>query len=142
MWFIRSFRMRVHSHWLQQAVLSRSISSIGVEEYVLNPEKFNKVKFKPRGWTWVDPTKEVEAYERAVRDGFTTVGKVVSLSGGGDDLEDVLTEREQELKDMKAKNLVFDTDPAVVPAAKPKIPVNQQDQPAAKGGNNGDKSQF
>src|SRR5574340_290923 len=89
-WFIRSFREPLHKEWLQQAVLAKAIPSIGVAEYVANRAKFEAVAFKPRGWSWVDPVKEVEAYVRAVRSGFMTVSDVIALTGGGQDLEDML----------------------------------------------------
>jgi lambda family phage portal protein len=119
MWFIRNFRNQIHREWLQQAVLSMAISSIGIEAYANDQKKFSAVRFKPRGWSWVDPTKEVEAYKEAVRCGFTTTSEVIALTGGGKDIEDVLNERDQELKMMSEKELVFDTDPAKVPAKNP-----------------------
>lgn len=109
-WFIRNFRDEIHNEWLQQAVLSRAISAIGIDEYASAPEKFQAVRFKPRGWSWVDPTKEVEAYKEAIRAGFMTVGEVIALTGGGRDIEDVLQERKQELEMMKEAGLKFDTE--------------------------------
>jgi lambda family phage portal protein len=113
-WFIRSFREPIHRIWLQQAVLSGAIQSLSVNDFAQNPEKFNAVRFKPRGWSWIDPTKEVEAYKEAIRSGFTTVSDVIAITGAGRDLEDVLNERERELKMMADKGLVFDTDPAKI----------------------------
>lgn len=109
-WFIRNFREAIHKEWLQQAVLSRAIRTISIEEYASAPEKFEKVRFKPRGWSWVDPTKEVSAYKEAILAGFMTVGEVIALTGGGRDLEDVLQERKQELELMAAAGLKFDTE--------------------------------
>jgi lambda family phage portal protein len=111
LWFIRSFRIPLHREWLRQAVLSRQIKSISIEEYALNPRKFEAVRFKPRGWSWIDPKEEEESYKQAVRDGFMTVSEVISITGSGRDLEDVLNERRRELDMMKAKGLQFDTDP-------------------------------
>jgi len=116
-WFIRSFRMKVHRAWLQAAVLSRAVSTISVEAYALDPESFAAVRFKPRGWNWVDPTKEVQAAKDAVRCGFTTVGRVIELTGNGDDLEDILEDRAAELELMQEYGLTFDTDPAAAPGA-------------------------
>lgn len=113
-WFIRDFRETIHRQWLQQAVLSRAIPSISLEEYGQNPEKFQAVRFKPRGWSWIDPTKEVEAYKEAIHAGFTTVGRVIDLTGDGSDLEDILKERKRELELMKEAGLVFSTDPSTV----------------------------
>lgn len=112
-WWIRSFRAELHEVWLHQAVLAGAITSINIGEYATNREKFEAVCFKPRGWSWVDPTKEVAAYKEAVRCGFTTVSDVIAQTGNGRDLYEILEEREQELAFMDEKDLVFDTDPSV-----------------------------
>jgi capsid protein len=83
----------------------------------VSPDKFTAAIFRPRGWSWVDPTKEVAAYKEAVKAGFTTVGAVIAQTSGGDDLEDVLRTRHDELEYMEDLDLPFDTSPAVyVPA--------------------------
>lgn len=110
-WFIRSFRQRLHETWLMQAMLARAIPGISLDEYAANPRKFEAVRFKPRGWGWVDPTKEVEAYKEAVKAGFTTVGDVVAATAGGLDLEDVSNARKDELELFDELGLVFDTSP-------------------------------
>lgn len=110
-WFIRSFRAPLHKEWLQAAVLSQSIGQIGIEAYAVDTPRYELVKFKPRGWSWIDPAVEVEAAIKAVRAGFTDVGDVIAKTGEGRDLWDVLEAREQELKWMKEKGLEFDTDP-------------------------------
>lgn len=116
MWFIRSVMQRVYKVWLQQAVLAGAVSSIGVEAYAVAPRKFEAVLWKPRGWSWIDPTKEVEAYEQAVNNGFTTVSAVIAQTGDGRDLEDVLKERKRELDMMQQLGLQFVTDPALAKA--------------------------
>lgn len=121
LWFIRTVMQRVYTVWLQQAVLSGAIASIPVESYALRPRKFETVLWKPRGWSWVDPTKEVEAYKEAIRAGFTTVSAVISQTADGRDLEDVLKERQRELAMMKQMGLTFDTDPSVL-LAKTAVP--------------------
>lgn len=138
-WFIRSFRDIVHKEWLQQAVLAGAIAEINVAEYASNKSKFEAVVYKPRGWTWIDPTKEVEAYKQAVRCGFTTVSDVIAQTNGGTDLEDVLNGRRRELDMMEEKDLVFDTDPAVnlkadapAPAQKAAPPPEDDQQDANK----------
>lgn len=131
--WLRSFRMIVHRIWLQQAVLARAVTSIPIESYASDPRKFEKVNFKPRGWSWIDPTKEVEAYKQAVRAGFMTVSDVIALTGGGQDLEEVLTARRHELDLMESHDLQFDTDPEVDAkgnkAEEPKEPVEPDDEP-------------
>lgn len=131
-WYIRVFRERLHRVWLEAAVLSRAIPAISVAAYVLDRAGYESARWKPRGWSWVDPTKEVNAYKDAVRCGFTTVSNVIAMTGGGVDLEDVMNERARELEMMDDLGLEFDTDPSAVQgAAAPAADPSQQDpQPA------------
>lgn len=110
-WFICDFRYYLHREWLQAAVFARAIPAISIEEYALDPRKFEKVLFKPRGWSWIDPAKEVEAYDRAVKSGYTTVSDVIAQTAGGQDLEDILRTRKRELAMMRQAELVFETSP-------------------------------
>lgn len=121
-WWVRSFRAPLHRVWLRQAVLSRAIPAIRVEEYAIDPSKFESVQFKPRGWNWVDPTKEVNAYKEAVKAGFMTVTDVIAATANGQDIEEVLDTRERELQMMADKGLAFDTDPTLAPATEPAAP--------------------
>jgi lambda family phage portal protein len=142
-WFIRNFREPIHREWMQQAVLSRAVA-ISADQYYADPEKWNAARFKPRGWTWVDPTKEVQAYKDAVNAGFTTVSSVIAATGGGVDLQDVLDERAHELKLMEDADLEFETSPdfymakataaqAPAPAAMPAAPVADPEDTAPTG---------
>lgn len=108
-WLIRNLRAEIHREWLDAAVLA---GEIAVPDYYSNPDKYRAVRFKPRGWSWIDPTKEVMAFKTAVRCGFTTVADVIADTAGGMDAEDVFKARSQELELMEELGLVFDTDPA------------------------------
>lgn len=108
-WLIRNCLAEIHREWLQAAVLAGEVK---VADYYLNQAKYEKVRFKPRGWTWIDPTREVQAFKTAVRCGFMTVADVIAQTGGGQDAEDVFKSRRQELDMMADNDLVFDTDPA------------------------------
>jgi capsid protein len=102
-------------------MLVGAIPAISIREYAVNPKKFEAVRFKPRGWSWIDPSSEVDAYEKAVKNGFMTVSDVVAKTGDGRDIEDVLTERERELEMMDEKDLVFETSPEVYTADSVKL---------------------
>lgn len=109
-WFIRSFREEIHREWLRQAVFARAVATVSVEQYAADPAKYEAVRFKPRGWSWIDPQKEAEARKIAVRCGFDTMTNVIAETGNGRDLEDILRERDRELKMAEAYGLDFDTD--------------------------------
>lgn len=110
-WLIRNFRQEIHREWLQAAALAGAIK---IPDYFSNTEKYQRVRFRPRGWNWIDPAKEVNAFQTAVRDGFMTVGDVIAQAGNGADIEDVLKARARELAMMEELGLIFDTDPAKV----------------------------
>lgn len=107
-WLIRNFRMQIHRDWLEAAVLAGELS---FPDYYTKPKKYWDVRFKPRGWSWIDPAKEVAAYKQAVRSGFMTVSDVIGLTSEHSDAEDVFKQRRLELDMMKDLELVFDTDP-------------------------------
>jgi capsid protein len=50
----------------------------------------------PRGWSWVDPLKEVKAYREAEQAGYMSKSQIVAQNGG--DYDDTITEiaREQQ----------------------------------------------
>jgi lambda family phage portal protein len=149
-WFIRDFRKRLHRAWMHQGVLGRQIKSISVIEYANDQRKFEAVLFKPRGWTWVDPTKEVAAFSQAIKDGMTTLTDVIAQTGGGLDIEDVIRIRKRELEMMAEAGLVFETSPEIytadakkanAEAKAPKDPSPQEDPPPDKSeGNDSEKS--
>jgi lambda family phage portal protein len=118
-WWIRAFREPLHREWLRAAMLARAIPGVDLLAYGADPRRFEAVKFKPRGWSWVDPTKEVDAYKEAERAGYLTKSQVIAMTGGGVDLEDVLRERRRELDMLDAMDLETDTTHAPATAAAP-----------------------
>ena len=97
----------VFERWLAAAV---AVGALDLPGYDAMPERFESVRWFPRGWGWVDPEKEVKAYEKAVRCGFATQAQIVAEQGG--DLEDLLTARAAEVKRAEALGLQFDSNPA------------------------------
>jgi len=111
-WLIEHLLQPVYERWLAAAVGSGSLVLPG---YEVLPERFEAVRWFPRGWAWVDPGKEVAAYKDAVRSGFKTQAQVVAESGG--DLEDLLLARANEVDRAEQLGLQFDTNPAQVSGA-------------------------
>jgi len=116
MWFIRKLRYRTHKRWLQQAVFSRALQTISIESYAADPSKFEKVRYKPRGWNWIDPEKEVNARIAAIKAGLDTLTNAIAETGSGRDVEDVFKERRQEIDLEEKYKLTFETSPAVLEA--------------------------
>lgn len=75
------------------------------------PDLYHRiVRWFPRGWGWVDPAKEIAAYQTAVRCGFATQAEIVAEHGH--DLEDILQGRAAEVRRAEQLGLQFDTNPA------------------------------
>jgi len=110
-WLIKNFHQRVFEEWLDMAVLSGALDLPG---YEINPDMYRAVRWMPRGWSWVDPAKEVAAYKEAVRCGFMTQAEVVSQSGC--DIEELMAQRQREVELAESLGLVFDSNAADVDA--------------------------
>lgn len=105
-WIIRNFHKHVFDRWLDLAVLSGEVK---LKNYDQNPAFYKAGRWLPRGWSWIDPLKDVEANKTAVRSGFKTLSEVAAENG--QDLEELFAQRHRELKMAEEYGLVFDTDP-------------------------------
>lgn len=103
-WLIKNFHEPVFELWLELAVM---VGALNLPMYELNPRFYQKTRWVPRGWQWVDPQNEVSAYKEAIKAGFTTTSQVVAQSGL--DIEDVLKERRRELDLASESEVGFDT---------------------------------
>lgn len=125
-WMIETFHQRVFEAWLEMAVLSNTLN---LPAYETDRNRFENVRWIPRGWAWVDPNKEINAYKTAVRSGFMTLRDVVMQNGG--DLEEMLETRRREVELCDELELIFDTDPEVVDVSGKAQPAPVEDAPDA-----------
>lgn len=119
-WLIRNLHQPLFERWLDLAVLA---GSINLPSYEISPKMYAHPRWIARGWTWVDPAKEIDASMNAIRSGLSTL--TTELGEAGLDIEDVLSERRRELDYAASLNLVLDTDPAASVPAKPSIIATQ-----------------
>lgn len=124
LWWIRNFREPFYKRWLTAAVMN-GVVSVPIAAYATDPQRYLKVKWKTRGWTWVDPEKEVAAYKEAIKAGLTTRTDVIAATADGRDIEDVDETRARELEDAQAVGLEYDTDPDAYMPPEPVAPVVQ-----------------
>jgi len=113
-WLVDHFLQQIYEDWLEAAVLSGALSSTMFPEFFGQgaAERYCTVRWKLRGWDWIDPFKEVQADKLAVRSGLMSLQD--ALAKRGVDVEDVFKQRRQEL-DMQADyDLVLETDPSQV----------------------------
>jgi len=123
-WMIDAFHQRVFEAWLEMAVMSGVLNLPG---YETNPERYENVRWIPRGWNWIDPAREIAAYKTAVRSGFMTVTDVVAQNGG--DFEELAHARARELDLCDKLELIFDTDPELTTEQGQAQPAPVEDPP-------------
>lgn len=119
-WFIRAFRARIHKEFIRAAVFAGKLPAIRPESYILEPSRFEAVRYKLRGWGWVDPTKEVSAYKEAIKGGLVSLGDVIAATGNGADFEETIERIALEKEFIESKGLTLDVllpDPAPEQAA-------------------------
>jgi len=86
---IENFCQPIFDEWLKSAMLMNQLN-LTAKDY----EKVRFVKWFPRGWSWVDPEKEVKADVLAIEEGLTTATEV--LAEQGQDIEEFLKIRQKE----------------------------------------------
>jgi lambda family phage portal protein len=97
----------VFERWLEAAVLSGALS---LPTYDLSPDRFCACRWMARGWSYIDPLKDAQADNLAIRSGTKTQAQVVAEQGG--DLEELLIARKAEVDRAQELDLQFDSNPA------------------------------
>jgi lambda family phage portal protein len=92
-YLIEHFHMRVFREWLDVAVLSGELS---LPDYELRPERYDNPKWLARGWSWVDPMKEAQAYALMEDRGYMTKAQICAQIGT--DLDENLAQKAREQK--------------------------------------------
>ena len=88
---IDHFLSDVYEQWIRTAI---SVGALRLPPVKI--DKFLNVVWRPRGWSWVDPLKEVEAHKRAVGEGFRSMSDVMAEQGK--DAPEVFNELSDEAK--------------------------------------------
>lgn len=89
--------------------------------------RFNKPKFVPRAWRMVDPVKEMQAREAALRMKITS--RTAICAEDGVDFEDLLDEIAQEEDLARVKKVDLTMAPAAAAPAKPQATEPNKDDP-------------
>ena len=104
-WFINNFLVEVYEAWLEQAVLS---CYLRFQDYEMRIERYQVTRWTPRGYSWVDPNKEINATIAAIKSGLTTVTEEVAKQGGDFEENIKVIAREKEILDEYGVTLTFD----------------------------------
>lgn len=103
-WFISCFEERVYANWMRSALLAKSIVlENGNALPATKREKFMAHEFLARRWPWVDPLKDEQAYNEAMKRGGASPYKIAAQKG--EDAEDILDDIAKFLDYARAKNI-------------------------------------
>lgn len=87
-YLIETLHQRVYAEWLSAAVLS---GELNLPDYELRPERYEAAaRWQARGWSWVDPLKEANAYALMEDRGYMTKAQICGMLGS--DMEENLKE--------------------------------------------------
>lgn len=103
--FISNLLVDVYESWLEQAVLS---GYFNFPDFEIRPERYQAVRWTARGWSWVDPAKEIKATISAIKSGLTTVTEQVAKQGGDFEENIKAIAREREILEAYKVSLTFD----------------------------------
>jgi lambda family phage portal protein len=117
-YLIENFHMRVFREWLDVAVLS---GELALPDYELRPERYDSPKWLARGWSWVDPLKEVKAYREMEAAGYLTKAQICAQLGG--DLDENLQQIARERKAAAELGVQLDADMTPAAPSTPEEPV-------------------
>lgn len=92
-WFATNICQEIFEIWLDMAVLA---GVLPFNDYEVNPQRFNNVRWMHRGWSWVDPEKEIKSTIFALNHGLTTYTKEAAKQG--EDFEEMLKTMAKEKK--------------------------------------------
>lgn len=99
--FIRGAVEPIFNRWLSMHILS--------QESEIPPTRVDiireKASFSGRGWSWVDPLKEVKANSEALASGQTSLARIAAERGM--DRDDLLDEIEEDRKALEARGLTL-----------------------------------
>jgi lambda family phage portal protein len=123
-WFIVNYKRPVFERWLRWSLLTGKVN-LPVSKF----QQFNKPKFQPRVWAWVDPVKDMEANIAALDNLLTTRTDIAAEQG--DDFEEILIRRQEEERLMK-KYGVRPVEKSPAPAEPKQKPKKEDDEEMKK----------
>jgi lambda family phage portal protein len=102
-WLIEALHTPIYELWIEAAILCGEIS---IPNFEFNFENYVRHRWMAPGWKWVDPLKDGMANVEALRSGLTTATKI--LAEEGEDYEEILIQRKEEIELAKSMGLEFD----------------------------------
>lgn len=98
----------VWNRWLDAAILNGTLD-IPVGDYMKNRHLYRLVEWRPQGWGWVDPEKEIRALVLAIRAGLMSREQAIAGFGyTAEQIDKAISEENQRTDDLG--NVAYDSD--------------------------------
>lgn len=111
--------LRIYKAWIEYALLAGKITlPSGLKLPASKVEKFSRVTISGRRWTWVDPLKEIAAYERAVALGIKSRRDIIRENSDADAFR-VWDELGEEKKEMEKRGIYTPPAGSAAPSGSP-----------------------
>ena len=117
---VNGFCDPVKNRWLKEAVISGKVQL--PEDYFTNPEQYEACNWISQGFDWVDPVKEIAAYQSAVRCGFTSRTQVIRETGFSPEAID--NQNAEDNKRADDLGIMYDSNPSKILIGREVQPVN------------------
>ncbi|RYH04122.1 phage portal protein [Salipiger sp. IMCC34102] len=138
-WLIEVLVDRVYRGALEPALLMGIVVGDGVRLGPENLERYQAVRWQPRRWPWVDPTKDIAAEISAKDNLLTSPSEIIQRRGG--DPDTVWRQYAQDIAAMRAAGMpeefIMAAVLGVAPASNPKAGMPKA--PAGEGGETEEK---
>ena len=96
----------IFEEWLERNVYAGNIEGLTALGYEEKKESFKPLWIPPKR-EWVDPLKDIKAIKEELNLGITTLKQVAGSRG--EDIEDLLSQREEEIKMLKKAGIMTET---------------------------------
>ncbi|HEY4364453.1 MAG TPA: phage portal protein [Bryobacteraceae bacterium] len=112
----------VMKRWLRESVLTGALEL--PDDYFNDPTPYEMATWVPPSWNWIDPAKEMAAYQMAVRSGFTSRTQVVREQGFDPEIIDA--QQAQERQRAESLGIIYDSDPNKVLIGRESQPLTEE----------------
>jgi lambda family phage portal protein len=129
--FIFQFCRPVWNRWLRSALISGALE-ISALDFERERHLYEFVEWRPQGWQWVDPEKEIRAIVKAIRSGL--MSREQAVAGYGYSAEEIDTAIAAEIKRTDKLGVSYDSD-----GRRPEAGSGQQSSSTGMGHNGGPK---
>ena len=86
-WLISRLHQPIFEAWLRETLPTLSIADADFD-------RLSDVRWQPRGWTWVDPVKDMQAHQMSYAMGISSLTDMAAAQGK--DLEEIFDQRAKE----------------------------------------------